>query len=418
MPLSQKDTVLRYLASVTGGIRDWSAIAAKVSELSPESKDDTIVQAAANNFKDLFPRSNAKVFIMGNQDIFYVFPKKYEDQVKAVLIKLRFLFSNDPFIIEDPTFEKFIKWFDLLNNYPEVEKYLTDANNIPKPTKRIILKPKNQGFSSRPKNKVPGKPLTSKLLSKVEQALSKADFSNMIRRQSVCAVVGSSQPYRLFDEVFVDIENLRATVLPDVDLSLNPWLFMHLTETLDERVMSIINNHDDNTLNNDFSINLNVSTILSESFIAFDDNIKHSMRSSIVFELQLIDIFSDLRSFFLARDIAHDKGYRICIDGITHDMLPLVDRSEINADLVKIIWDEELAIILDQNPEAIQIDIDRNGANNIILCRVDDQHGLEVGRSLGISMYQGYHIQRSIDEDVRNRRIGTVLVNEMGSAKK
>jgi hypothetical protein len=417
MPLSQKDTVLRYLASLAGGMGDWSAISAQISELGSEGRDDTVVQAAANNFKNLFPRSNAKVFIMGNQDIFYVFPKKYEDQVNAVLIKLRFLFSNDPFIIADPNFQKFIKRFDLLSNFPEVEKYLVKANDVPKPTERVILKSKNQGFSSRPKNRIPGKPLTAKLLSKVEQALSKADFSNMIRRQSVCAVVGNSQPYRLFDEVFVDIENLRSTVLPDIDLSLNPWLFMHLTETLDERVMSIINNHDDSTLSNDFSINLNVSTILSDSFIAFDDSIKHAMRSSIVFELQLIDIFSDLRSFFLARDIAHDKGYRICIDGITHDMLPLVDRAEINADLVKIIWDEELAIILDKNPEAIQIDIDRNGANNVILCRVDDQHGLEVGRSLGITMYQGYHVQRSIDEDVRNRRIGTVLVNEMGSKK-
>ncbi|MCP4395222.1 MAG: EAL domain-containing protein [Alphaproteobacteria bacterium] len=419
MPISQKHMVIRYLNTLKGDVGEWAAISTKLSELKEENRDDIKVRIVVEHFKELLPVSQAQAFIVGNTDVVFIFPKKHQDQVRAALIKLRFMFANDPFVANDPNFERFVEWFDFQDKYGEFQDYLEKSYVSLPPKERVLLKSKNEDFKKREiakekaKEKYEGKPLTAKLLSRVEHALSSADFSNMIRRQSVCAVVGNSQPYRLFDEIFVDIQNLRATVLPDIDLTINPWLFMHLTETLDERVMSIINSHEDATLVNDFSINLNVSTILSESFITFDDSIKSSMRSSIVFELQLIDIFSDLRSYFLARDIAHDKGYRICIDGVTHDMLPLVDREEVKADLVKIIWSDKLADILANDPEAIQTDINRIGANSIIMCRVDDQYGLDVGRSLGITMYQGYHIQRCIGEDVRNRRIGTVMVNQL-----
>ena len=124
--------------------------------------------------------------------------------------------------------------------------------------------------------------LTPAMLAKVQKALSMTDFSSLIRRQSVCAVIGKSPPQMLFDEVFVSIADLRDMLLPDVDLTANPWLFQHLTETLDKRVLVSISRHDDGSLTSNFSINLNVSTILSDEFLEFDENINASMRSSIV----------------------------------------------------------------------------------------------------------------------------------------
>ena len=51
--------------------------------------------------------------------------------------------------------------------------------------------------------------LTPAMLAKVQKALSMTDFSSLIRRQSVCAVIGKSPPQMLFDEVFVSIADLR-----------------------------------------------------------------------------------------------------------------------------------------------------------------------------------------------------------------
>ena len=98
-------------------------------------------------------------------------------------------------------------------------------------------------------------------------------------------------------------------LLPDDDLTANPWLFQHLTETLDKRVLVSISRHDDGSLTSNFSINLNVSTILSDEFLEFDENINASMRSSIVLELQLVVIFSDVKAFILAMCFAQYRGY-------------------------------------------------------------------------------------------------------------
>ncbi len=73
---------------------------------------------------------------------------------------------------------------------------------------------------------------------------------------------------------FISIADLRETLLPKVNLASSPWLFQQLTETLDRRVLSLLNKHDDRTVAGDVSINLNVQTLLAPEFLVFDDNIK------------------------------------------------------------------------------------------------------------------------------------------------
>ena len=91
----------------------------------------------------------------------------------------------------------------------------------------------------------------------------------------MCAVIGKSAPQMIFEEVYVSIPDLRDILLPDVNLTSNPWLFMHLTETLDKRVLAHVSKHDDGSLVSNFSMNLNVSTILSDAFFK-NDSVKIS----------------------------------------------------------------------------------------------------------------------------------------------
>jgi hypothetical protein len=201
---------------------------------------------------------------------------------------------------------------------------------------------------------------------------------------------------------------LQEIILPDTNLVASPWLFQHMTETLDRRVLANINKHDDGSLTNNFSINLNVATILSSDFLKFDDNINESMRSSIVLEIQLVDIFSDLSSFLLARDFVHDRGYRICVDGVNIDTIHYIDRDKLGANFIKVFWNQKMIDMV--KDETFVNDIKRIGGNNIILCRVDDELAVDTGQKVGIALFQGRHIQRLILEDPRNKRVGTVRV--------
>ena len=230
----------------------------------------------------------------------------------------------------------------------------------------------------------------------MQKIISVADFSSVIRRQAICAVIGKSAPQRVFEEVFVSIPDMRDSLLPEVDITSNPWLFLALTETLDKRVLEIISRHDDGSLIGNFSVNINVSTILSDDFLRFDDSINGSMRQSIILELQLIDIFSDIRSFILAKTFAKARGYKICIDGITVDKLKYLNRTNLDCDLMKIVWHPSFVDVINEDKHFMDY-MNKAERAKIILCRIDDANAIETGNSLGINLYQGRYVQRLLN---------------------
>ena len=154
-----------------------------------------------------------------------------------------------------------------------------------------------------------------------------------------------------------------------------------------------VSRHDDGSLTSNFSLNLNVSTILSDEFLEFDENINPSQRSTIVLELQLTDIFSDIKAFILAKTFAQYRGYKICIDGITVDKLQYIDRGHLDGDLLKIIWHPSFMDIIKEDSHFTDY-VNKAERARMILCRVDDPQAVEVGNSLGINLYQGRYIQR------------------------
>jgi hypothetical protein len=62
----------------------------------------------------------------------------------------------------------------------------------------------------------------------------------------------------------------------------------------------------------------------------------------VVVELQRIDIFSDFGGFSFARDYLLERGYTICVDGMTQQSVQFIDRNQLKVDFVKMIWSPEL----------------------------------------------------------------------------
>jgi len=210
----------------------------------------------------------------------------------------------------------------------------------------------------------------------------------------------------LFYELFFSIGELQETLLPNVGLDSSPWLFQELTETLDHRVLSLLNRHDDRTLSGDVSINLNVQTLLSQDFLAFDDGVKSSQRGTIVIELQKVDIFADLNAFLFARDFARERGYRICIDGVTVDSLPFIERSRLGIDLLKLAWDASLVEGKLPDGSLLAEYVRKCGPSRTILCRCDSVNAIQVGQSVGITLFQGRHIEQLLSVETQRLRGG------------
>lgn len=404
-PAVKKNTLIfDYLVRMEKDLDSYRAMYLFIHNLQSQKVRTMQRQSLIETFENVIKKSGGEIFGMPNEDMVVVFNKSAHDEMLACLVKIRFMFHDDPLIQKSFDLESsgFVKFFELGNGATEFKNLIkTGMENyeaVPQTTKG--------GNMSAPVSSFLGgqrklrRELTPSMLSKVQKALSMTDFSSLIRRQSVCAVIGKSPPQMLFDEVFVSIADLRDMLLPDVDLTANPWLFQHLTETLDKRVLVSISRHDDGSLTSNFSINLNVSTILSDEFLEFDENINASMRSSVVLELQLVDIFSDVKAFILAKTFAQYRGYKICIDGITVDKLKYIDREQLSSDLIKIIWHPSFMDVIREDKHFTDY-VNKAERARMILCRVDDPQAVEVGNSLGINLYQGRYIQRLLTSQPR-----------------
>ncbi len=406
-PAVKKDTVIfDYLRKMEKNLDDYRALYLKTGNLENQNMRAVQRQSLIETFEAVIKKSGGELFALPNDDMVVFFNRAAREEILTCLVKLRFILHDDPLIRDNPDLEKsgFAKFYDLSGGTEKFREAIRKAIETSGATEKNSAQNANaalaQGAMYGGGVRKLRRQLTPQMLGKLQKALSMADFSSLIRRQSVCAVIGHSAPQMLFDEVFVSIADLRDTLLPDVDLTANPWLFQYLTETLDKRVLASVSRHDDGSLINNFSMNLNVSTILSDEFLQFDEDINASMRSTIVLELQLADIFSDIKAFILAKTFAQYRGYKVCIDGITVDKLKYIDREQLGADLIKIIWHPTFMDVVNEDKHFTDY-VNKAERAKMIICRVDDPQAVEVGNSLGINLYQGRYIQRLLSAQPR-----------------
>lgn len=403
----KKDVIIYdYINRLEDKVKECTALYIEGHKLSNNSLRFMSRQTMLKIFENVTTKYQGEVFGLPNDDIIVIYDKTAQEEVLACLIKVRYMLHDDPLLKDAYDLEQigFVKYFDLGENVKALYAAIEDAMSQYSGLEQAEHKEESQN-QNLSKEVVIGarkirQELTPNLLAKVQKALSMTDFSSLIRRQSVCAVIGKSSPQVLFDEVFVSIADLRDMLMPDVDLAANPWLFLHLAGTLDKRVLVHVSKHDDGALTRNFSLNLNVSTLLSDDFLLFDENINTSMKSSVVLELQLVDIFSDIKAFMLAKTFAQYRGYKICIDGVTVDKLKYINRTNLGADLIKIIWHPSFIDIVNEDKHFVDY-VNRAERAKMILCRVDDPAAVEIGNSLGINLYQGRYIQRLLAKQSR-----------------
>ncbi|HEC90122.1 MAG TPA: EAL domain-containing protein, partial [Alphaproteobacteria bacterium] len=187
------------------------------------------------------------------------------------------------------------------------------------------------------------------------------------------------------------------------NMAANRWLFQHLTETLDRRMLAMLTKTDHLSISGDISFNINVATLLTSEFQDFDDNVAAARRGSMILELQIADIFSDLGGYLFAREYVREKGYRICLDGMTSDSLAMIDQRRLGVDLIKLFWHPDMVDCGEEAHEKIRVMIRRAGVNRIVLCRVDNREAIDFGQSVGLSIFQGRYVESLIAEDNRRR---------------
>ena len=403
---TQESLLLDYVHRLDSHKAGRKAVHVHLSRLQPFNRREHHVRIAANTFEPLIKLHEGQLFVLKNSDLFFFYKTAAQSDVETSLLRLRFLFSDDPLMADEAQgageSTPFHSYYDAEKEYPKILAVARAMMHAEAATGEDEEQ-KGGAKAALLKRQEKGEPLNPRLLGRVEQSLQRADLSNMMRRQFICALIGKAAPQPLFSELFISIADLRETLMPGVNLNASRWLFQHLTETLDRRILAMLSKSNDQSITGEISVNLNVSTLLSPEFIQFDDSVIASMRGSIVIELQKIDIFHDLNAFMFARDFAKERGYRICIDGLTHETMPFVNRDKLGADMVKLVWLPDLEETVGQ--KRIRRLVRDASATRVILCRCDDEQAVTFGQSVGINMFQGRYIENLIAEENRRRDI-------------
>lgn len=403
---SQENLLLDYMHRLEKHKEGRKVLHLHLSELRPFNRREQHIRAAVDNFEPLVKSLDGQAFTLKNADLFFIYKETAHPQVETAVQQIRYLFDDDPLIAEEDegSGKRFATWYDAENDFDTVLQLVQGLVHAEQKRQTAVRNRMDARAALKAKQEQ-GEPMTPRVLARVEGALARADLSNLVRRQFICRVDHNMVPDQVFSELFISIKDLRETMLPDVNLVANRWLFQHLTTTLDRRMLSMLTKTDTISISGDISFNINVATVLSQEFQAFDDNIAAGRRGAMIIELQKEDIFSDLGSYVFAREFVQEKGYKVCIDGLTVQAITMIDRERLGADLAKLIWHPDLVDGGEELHARIRNMVKRGGPDRLILCRCDNREAIDFGRSVGIGLFQGRYVESLIAEDGRRREL-------------
>ncbi|MBY0429372.1 MAG: hypothetical protein K2Q32_09160 [Alphaproteobacteria bacterium] len=376
-----------------GNFRDGRvAVHVHFSKLQHHNRRDHYLRIAADNFENNVKSFAGHIFQLSNGDLFYLGKDVEMHSLIEAVDKLRVLFSEDPlaqYHSSDEDSGGFASYYDFEENYDLLHQ---DVLILYKSMERLRKSKEATDTKIKPAGR--GKPFVPGDLSKLISILVRADLTNIIRRQTACVIGESGIPKPFFQEAYVSIDDLQKICTPDIDLLSDRWLFHYLTRTLDKRVLTLMANGGINP-EVPFSINLNIQTLLSPEFSKFDALVPAQLRGKTVIEIHKVDVFSDVGAFIFARDFLRERGYLLCLDGLTQHTLPFFDKNKMGLDFFKVFWAPDgLKTANAASLGELKNLVAEFGEKRIILCRCDSEDAITVGRELGITQFQGHMIDR------------------------
>jgi EAL domain-containing protein (putative c-di-GMP-specific phosphodiesterase class I) len=402
--------LIELLNLVKENRQGWKVLCFNFSHLLEHYRSEYQIKIATNLMNDLLGDLDGAIYLSEDSTI-YVMVRFFSDLVlDKMVFQLRYLFMDDPlaYTPEGDENPDFVSVYDIETQWEEFSSICKRrlVTRVRQTRSAPVHVPRAVGAQLRPVE-MPDEflqaapmiqPLTSRDLAFVERALNEVDIAAAIRRQPICASIPNTAARNVFDEMYVNISSLADLLDLDLDLRSDRALFRYISRLLDVRMLDAIQAMPSRYLINPVSLNLNVETLLSNRFAEFDAAVKPATKVSIVIEIQLADVFSDMAALLTAKDIVQRLGYRLCLDGTTELSFPQINRQSMGFDLVKLIWNadfkEEVGSYVNQRlTDAVK----RCGANRVILTRCDSKEAVEFGQAIGITLFQGRYLDSLIN---------------------
>ncbi|ASG21174.1 hypothetical protein [Nitrospirillum viridazoti] len=243
-------------------------------------------------------------------------------------------------------------------------------------------------------------PITLEELGKIERAVQMFDLSPFMLNQPVVNIQNPTENEYEYFELYIAIKALEERLSPEFDITANRWLFSYFTSQLDLSVLRALNYGVDFLRGKRLGLNLNLATILSASFVKFDERLTTDLRGNVVLEINKTDLIENVSMYKEVVDFAATRGYKICIDGLNDFWVTHMDLEYMACDYAKIIWSPDMESMTEEEVEALQEKVRQQENCRYILARCGTVSGLIWAEKMGISLVQGRVIDNILRKSV------------------
>jgi hypothetical protein len=377
------ESLLFDAAERVGRIREGRlALHLHLSRLLPQNREDAKIRIAARMFETMVDSVRGQMFLLTNSDIVLICKDARLQDLDSIVYKLRALFSKDPLTYAESQDgqDRFVTYYDIEIEY---DSFFALCGQMVQDAKKRIVEARTAPQIQ---------PLDAKNLNRVLERIGSTDIAGVVRRQACIYINEKMTAEVAFQEFFMSIGDLQRVLAPDVNILANRWLFQHLSQVLDLRVLSCLQDLPLRKYPEAFSVNLNMATVNTPVFQAFENASRG--KAGIYVEFQLVDIFNDLDGFFRVRDRLRAAGHKSVLDGMSPITLQFMDAELYNTDFVKVSWSPDMADDL-QTAELAQA-LGPVGFDRVILSRCDSETSIAWGLQQGIRYFQGRFLDAMI----------------------
>jgi hypothetical protein len=220
----------------------------------------------------------------------------------------------------------------------------------------------------------------------------KAFADSLVQGQSITLIADGKPPTVIAREYYTRLDILGVDALKNVSIHESDPLFPQLTLTLDPLMLGMHRHY--NPGGGKCALNLTLESTGSPAFQKFLAANGAAKLSNVIVELRLADVMRDLRKYEVAQAAVRAQGGTIALDIVDPASLAVLNLAGFNANIAKITWRESGLEALARNRPVIKQAQDAGCI--VVLCRVDSELGLRVGREVGITAFQGLHIEEML----------------------
>ena len=386
------DCALR-LARVQDGHQRFGLFV-RLSALQAGLRREHHLRLAAAVFDPILRRFEAQLFGLSNGDLMLITKDVPVLELDNLTAKLRGMFADDPMVYstgQDGI--GFATMFDIRRSPSDFlglcETILADAlarhQTIPSPAKKTSGRTDD---SSR---------LTAQSLASICEGLENIEIGPFIRKQPVFAISRNGAVQRMFTDLMVSLPDLQRALAPAIDLQSERWLCRSLARTIDQRMLAHLRAADPSTLPANFGVSLDILGLDSENFRTLEAINQGFAGKRVIINVPHLVAFADLGSYLAATARLKAIGFGLCLDGLCHHTLPLINRARLAVEFLRVQWNPMLEQSGTPAAEPLMRGIERADPLRVILKGCDTPAAFSTGRALGLALFQGKFLDQQAE---------------------